>query len=101
MDGRPEISGGFIATRRNCSELFEGTEEILDAVARLIEFAVKFKRVQAVWPGWDTAVAGGCQWLADPFVGIEGAVGDQPIGLHFWQQCIRADQNMRLSPASG
>ena len=35
--------------------------------------------------------------LEDPLVGIEGGVGDQPIGGHLRQQRVGADQIMRLS----
>ena len=53
VDRHPEFSGGFIVARRNCSELFHRTREILDEMAFPIGFAVEFEQVQAgsAWTG--------------------------------------------------
>jgi hypothetical protein len=97
VDSSEEISGSFVVTRSDGSELFEFTEEILDEVSRFIEFSVKIGRRQAIRPGRDhRRFAGGGQRFADPRVGIKGLVGDQRIGGHLRQQRIGSDQIVRL-----
>ena len=98
VNGSKEISGGFVVARGDCPELLEPAEEILDQVARLLEFSVKLARCQAIWPGWDYGrFAGGGQGPENSRIGIEGPVGDQQIGGHFRQQRIGAGQVVRLS----
>ena len=46
VDRHQEFSGGFIVARRNCSELFDRTREILDEMAFPIGFAVEFEEVR-------------------------------------------------------
>jgi hypothetical protein len=98
VNGSKEISGGFVVARGDCPELLELAEEILDQMARLVEFSVKLARCQAVWPGRDYGrFAGGGQGLENSCIGIEGLVGDQQIGRHIRQQRIGAGQVVRLS----
>lgn len=97
VDSGEEISGGFVVAGGDSSELFELTEEILDEVSRFIEVSIKLGRRPTIWQGWDYGrFSGGCQWLADPRVGIVGLVGDQRISGHLRQQRIGADQIVRL-----
>jgi len=97
VDGRQEISGGFVVAGGDGSELLEFTEEIFDQVSRFIEISVKIGRRQTILPGWDYGrFASGCQRLADPRVSIEGLVGDQDISGHLRQQRIGSDQIVRL-----
>jgi hypothetical protein len=73
VDGSEEISGGFVVAGGDSSELFEFTEEILDQVARLVEFRVEIARLPTVVSGRDNGrFAGGCQGFADPCISIEG-----------------------------
>jgi hypothetical protein len=45
-----------------------------------------------------TAVfSGGGQRPDDPFVGFESFVGDQRIGLHVWQEFVRAHEIVGLA----
>ena len=98
VDGRQEISGGFVVARGDGSELFEFTEEIFDEVSRFIEISVKIGGRQTIWPRWDYGrFAGGCEGLADPRVSIESLVGDQRISGHLRQQRVGSDQIMGLS----
>ena len=53
MDGSQEISSGFVVACGDGTELLEFAEEIFDQVARLIEFRVKAREPDAVWPRWD------------------------------------------------
>ena len=97
VDGREEISGGFVVAGGDGSELFEFTEEIFDEVSRFIEISVKIGGRQTIWPRWDYGrFAGGCEGLADPRVSIEGLVGDQRISGHLRQQGIGSDQIVGL-----
>lgn len=97
VDGSEEISGSFIITGSDGSELFELAEEILDEVSCFIEFSVKIGRRQAIRSGRDhRRFAGGCQRFADPRVSIKGLVGDQRIGCHLRQQRIGSDQIVGL-----
>ena len=97
VDSSEEISGSFVVTRSDGSELFEFTEEILDEVARFIEVWIKVGRCPAIWSGRDyRRFAGRCQRLADPRVSVKGLVGDQRIGGDLRQQRISADQIVRL-----
>ena len=97
MDGREEISGGFVVSGGNGSELFEFTEEIFNEVSRFVEISIKIGGRQTILPRWDYGrFAGRCQRLADPRVSIEGLVGDQRISGHLRQQRIGSDQIMGL-----
>ena len=49
VDGGEEISGGLVIARGNGAEPLEFTEEILDQVARFVEFPVELARRHAVW----------------------------------------------------
>ena len=40
VDGGKEVSGGFVVARCDCAELLEFAEEVLDEMARLVEFLV-------------------------------------------------------------
>jgi hypothetical protein len=51
VDGGEEISGGLVIARGNGSELLEFTEEILDQMARFVEFLIELARRHAVWAG--------------------------------------------------
>ncbi len=98
MDGGEEISCGLVIAGGDRAELLEFTEEVLDRMARLVEFSVEIAWRHAVLPGRDDSrFAGGCEWLEDPIVGIEGLIGDQQIGGHLRQQPIGSDQIMCLS----
>jgi hypothetical protein len=48
VDGRQEISGGFVVAGGDGSELLEFTEEIFDQVSRFIEISVKIGRRQTI-----------------------------------------------------
>ena len=76
---------------------FELAEEILDQVARFIEFRIEVGRRPAVVSGRDDGrFTGRSQGSADALIGIEGLIRDQPIGRPR-QQSIGTNQIVRLS----
>src|ERR1039458_3893573 len=98
MDRGEKISGGFVITCGDGSELLELAEEILDQMARLVyllvegsvDFAVVLCRDQR-------GFAGRKKRFDDPLVGIEGFVRQQNVGLHLRQQRVGAVQIMSLA----
>ena len=98
LDGGEEVLFGFVVARRDGTKLFEPGEEVLDQVTCFEEIAVIVSADFAVGLGRDyRRLTGRGQWHNDPFVGVEGFVGDQNIGLHGWQKVIGAEQIMRLT----
>jgi hypothetical protein len=98
VDGRQEISGGFVVAGGDGTELFEFAEEILDQVTLFVEFAIELARRQAVWSRRDYGgFASRRQEVEYSAIGIEGAICDQQVGGHMRQQRIGPDQVVRLS----
>jgi hypothetical protein len=98
VDGGKEIPGGFVIARCDRPELLEFAEEILDQVTLFVAFAIEFAGRQAVCPGRDYGgFASRGQPVEDSAIGIKGAVCDQQIGGHMWQQRIGPGQVVRLS----
>lgn len=98
MDGGQEIPGGFVVARRDCAELLEFAEEILDQVALFVEFAIELAGCQAVWSRRDYGrFASRRQWVEYAAIGIKGAICDQQVGGHMRQQRISPGQVVRLS----
>jgi hypothetical protein len=98
VDGGEEVSLGLVVARRDGTELFEPGEEVLDQMACLEEIAVIVSADFAVGLGRDRRrLTGRGEWRNNPFVGVEGFVGDQNIGLHRWQKVIGSDEIMRLT----
>ena len=62
------------------------------------EVAVIVTEHLAVGLGWDHyGLADSSQWLDDPLVGVEGLVGDQPVGLHGRQNMVGTGEIMCLA----
>ena len=98
VDGGEKIALGLVVSCGDGSELLEPCEEVLDQVARLEELAVIVSADLAIGLGRDhSGLAGRGEWRNHPFVGVEGFVGDQGVGLHGGQKMIGTDQIMRLT----
>ena len=82
---------------RDGTELLELGEEILNEVARLVEFSVEVAGQASVRLWRDHGgFSGSGKRGDDPRVGIEGFVGDQGLGLHRRQQLVGTNEIVRL-----
>lgn len=98
VNGGAEVSGGFVISGSDGSELLELFEEVLDEVACLVEVTVEGTIDLAMGSaGNDDRLSGGEEGIDDPLIGIEPLVGDQRIGLHVGQQMVGADQVVDLT----
>ena len=97
MDAGEKVSGGFIITVRNSSELFELTDEILDQMACLVHLSIKIARRLA------TALRVGSPGFCPPAgfdhsrIGVERFIGQQGIGSSLPRGTIGALKVMRLT----
>ncbi len=97
MDGGEEISGELVVARGDGAELLELTEEVLDQMARLVEFFVVRARCRAIAFGRDHRdLVGGGKRRDHPGIGVERLVGEQRIGGEVRQEGIGTLQIMRL-----
>lgn len=98
MDCSEEVSGGFVITGCDGTELFEFAEEVFDEMARLVGLFVVMALDFAV-ALWRDHRRLSCreQRFDHTLVGIEGLVCQQSIGRHLRQQCIGALQIMGLA----
>ena len=98
MNGGEEIAGGLVVASGDGAELLEFGEEVLDEVARLVDFTIIGARLAPVGFGGDHGgLAGSGERGAHPSVGIESLVGDQRVGLHARQEMVGADEIVCLS----
>lgn len=98
MDRTEEVSGGLVIAGGNGAELLESGEEVLDKVARFVEFSIIVSGDLAISLGRDDGqLASGDQRGDDPLIGIERLIGDQRIGQHGREQVIGSDEIMGLS----
>jgi len=98
LNGGEEVSPGLVVSGGNGAKLLELGEEVLNQAACLVELAIVIPGLAAIGLGGDYCrLAGSGQQHDDPFIGVEGFVTDQHIGLHVRQQMIGADQIMRLT----
>jgi hypothetical protein len=98
VHGGEEVSRGLVVTGGDRAILLQPGEEVLDQVPRRVEVAIEFSGLLPIGLRWDhRLLAGGREWLEDPFIGIECFVGDQHASLHVGQQCVRADEVMGLT----
>ena len=80
------------------SELLELAEEVLDEVALPVDLSIIVARVRSCGFGRnDRSDAGGAEWLDDPLVGVEGAIGEQEAGLQTGQESVSAVQIVSLA----
>ena|GEM_PF-2263004 len=80
--GGEEISGCFIVTGGNGSELLEFCEEIFDEMARFIQVFVIGARIFSVGFWWDDDLYPGLfQRVYDSFIGVKSFIGKQPLPL--------------------
>jgi hypothetical protein len=93
-----EVPGKFVVSGCDRPELFELGEEILDEMARLIEFLVELARQASVGFRWDDhAFARFLERFDDAFVRVVGLVGDQLVRFEGRDEVVGAGQIMRLS----
>jgi hypothetical protein len=98
MDRGEEIPRRLVVTCRNCSVLLEFAVEILDEVARLVQFLIENARDFAVALGRDHGgLARRKQRFDHALVGIKGFVRQQGIGLHLRQQRVGTFEIMGLA----
>ena len=100
VDGGEEISGGLVIAGGDSSELLEFAEEVFDQVARFVELAIEVAGATRFGRGGMTADLPAAAKGSSTRVGIEGPVGDQPIGRHLRQQRVGSDQIVGLSRRS-
>jgi hypothetical protein len=68
-------------------------------LARLIEIAIEVAGQAPARLGRDhRGLPGGSQWREDPFIGIEGLVGDQRFGLHRGQELSAPTRSWACPP---
>src|SRR5215216_3477522 len=83
IDTGEKIYSTLVVTGCERAELLQLAEEILDEVALGKESPVIGTWVLAAGHGWDhRRLAGAQERLDHPFVGIEGFVGQERVGLH-------------------
>jgi len=93
VNGSEEVFGGFIVASGDASEELEFGEEVLNQVARFIEFLVVLSLYLAISFGRDDSLfACQLQGFEHPLVGVEALVGDHRIGFELGQQHIGAIQ---------
>jgi hypothetical protein len=92
-----KVPCGLVVAGGDGAELLELGEEVLDEVARLVEFSVEGAGQAAVRLWRDhRGLSDSGKRGDDPGVGVEGFVGDQRLCLHRWQQVIGANEIVRL-----
>ena len=102
MDGGEEVARGLVVPRGDAAELLELGEEVLDQEPRLAEVAVVVPLLPpALARRNDGGLAGRGQGLQHARIGVEGAVGDERLGLHVGQQRVGAGEVVRLAAGQG
>jgi hypothetical protein len=92
-----EISGGLVIAGRNGSVLLELTIEVFHEVARLVQFLiVEALNFSIAFGRNDELFSCREQRLNDTFIGIEGFVCQQGVGLHLRQKYVGTLQIMGL-----
>jgi hypothetical protein len=87
--GGEEVSGGFVVACGDASEEFEFGEEVLDQVARFVEFFIVFPLHFSVRFGRDDGLFSSLlQGFEHPLVGVKALVGDHRVGFQLRQQDI-------------
>ena len=97
MDAGEEVSGGLVIAGRNRSVLLELTIEVLDEVARLVQFLVVEALNLSITLGRnDERFSCRKQRFNDALIGIESLVCQQGVGLHLGQKHVGTLQIMGL-----
>ena len=97
MDAGEEVSGGLVVAGRNRSVLLELAIEVLDEVARLVQFLVVEALNLSITLGRnDERFSCRKQRLDDTLIGIESFVCQQRVGLHLGQKYVGTLQIMSL-----
>lgn len=98
MDGCEAVTSGFALASGDCPELLQPGEEVLDQMAWPVEVAIVVARRPSICFRRDHhGFADRRQGLNEPFVGIEGFIGDGRVGLHVRQQMVSTDQVVCLA----
>jgi hypothetical protein len=84
-----EVSGGFVVAGGDGAELLDSGEEVLDQVARFVHvFIINARRFSAGFWRDDDLFSRRLQRFYDPFIGVEGFIGENGIGGDVWQKSI-------------
>ena len=98
VDGGEKVARGLVVSCCDGAILLEPGEEVFDQMPCLVEVLVIAAGPLAVAPGWDNHLLSRRRDRIDhPFVGVEGFVGDQHVGLHRRDQVVGADEIVCLA----
>jgi len=97
----PDEAGGekgpneLVVAHRDGAKLLEAAEEVLDQMARLVEFAIERLRMcPAALAGDHRGLVGGGEPIEHVGIGVECLFGDRDIGGERRQEGIGAEQVM-------
>ena len=98
MDGGEEVALSLVVACGDGAKLFEPGEEVFDQMPCFVEVLIIAAGPLAGALRWGTHLLSRRRDRIDhPFVGVEGFVGDQHVGLHRRDQVVGADEIMCLA----